>query len=244
MWALSYGKPYLLRRLCRSLSRIDPQRWELKLLKAAPASLFLPCEYLYPDYQIFQSTAGTPARALVCYTGRSLRLNIPVQLFHCAVAECFDVIIYLRDRRRSAYAEGVPGLGDNSEALTASLARHLPPGSRISVLATSEGGIAASRTANDLGASRLALFSPSLLSKASLGVPSSGVSNVDSARLFFAKDHPPDWKRAREWCGVKHMPQIEWLKTSSHGTLEHLATTEQLGSLIEWLAGGQARRLE
>lgn len=244
VWAMNYGSANLLRRMTVALSATDPDRWQLKLVKGMNPDLLLPREYLVPDYQVFECGTTALNNVLICFAGNARRLNMPVQLFHCAVAEKFDLLIYLRDNRRKGYAEGIPGLGDDPDALTQALADWVPNGSRVAVLATSAGGIAAARVANTLQADRLLLCSPPSISRAPDSFREVSLNNVGETRIFFAANHGGDRSRAREWQDVKGAPAIEWVDTVSHGTLTELAAQGELEALIEWLTGEMPGRGE
>lgn len=237
-WAMNYGSPALVRRLIKSLAASRPEHWALKIMAQSDSDLLLPRDHMTPDVQIMQTSACSPKNALICFTGNSLKLNMPVQLFHCAVVGKFDLLIYLRDKERKRYAAGIPGLGESLEELATGLADRLPRGNcRVSVLGTSGGGVAASCVANKLHARRLALFSPPSLSKSPCPAPFLSVKNVNDVRVFFARRHPEDQRRAGEWRKhVSGLPQIEWLNTTDHGTLHELAATEGLDTIGDWLA--------
>lgn len=239
MWALNYGSPALVRRLVRSVSRGEPDRWTLSLTAAARPELLLPRERWSPSFQAIHRNRETPASALVCVCGNALKLNMPVQLFHFAVADRFDVVVYLRDTRRTEYASGVPGLGSTMDAVSARLADWIPPGCRTAVLSTSGGGLAAARLAHNLRAERMALFSPPKISRASAGLSNPDFTSIKDSRVFFARGHRTDNERAQEWQYVPGAPPIEWLDTGSHGTLSHLAALGRLPDLVDWLATGR-----
>lgn len=243
MWALNYGGPALLRRLIRSASCGDPDRWTLNLVAAGRPRLLLPRERWNPSFQAIQNNRETPASALICVCGNGLKLNLPVQLFHFAVADRFDILVYLRDTRRTEYSSGLPGLGSTMDAVSAHLADWIPPGCQTAVLGTSGGCLAAVRLAHNLHAARMALFSPPKISRASAHLGDPDLTRINASRVFFARRHATDNERAQEWRYVPGVPPIEWLDTDSHGTLSRLAALGRLPDLVDWLATGRYVRI-
>lgn len=241
-WALSYGSPTLLRRAIASLATADTDEWILKIIRKADPNLLLPYEHTVPDYQMFQITTSEPRNALICFAGHALRLSIPVNLFHLAAATRFDLAIYLRDPRKSRYESGIPGLGGNLGEVADALRDRIPTACAVSVLGTSGGGIAAARVANALQARRLALFSPQMMRHMPDAIDARAISRIEDIKLFFAAGHPTDRQRAGDWSAVVPHRAIEWLDTSSHGTLKYLASTGKLDSLVDWLAATQSGR--
>jgi hypothetical protein len=239
VWTLSYGGPSLLRRLMASAASAQTQAWNLKLLQRGRADLVLPRERYVPAYQVVRSDQREPRNALVCVTGNELRLSMPVQLFHFAVADSFDVLIYLRDTNRTVYASGVPGLGTSMDEIAAALRQWIPEGCELSVLSTSGGGFAAAHLANRLRADRAALFSPPRPSRSPAALREPALDRVGQCRIFFARDHSADVQRAGEWLDVPGVAGIEWLDTASHGTLKYVAEHDRLGDLVDWLVTGR-----
>lgn len=84
-WAMNYGRPALVRRLIKALAASKPEHWALKIMERADSDLLLPRDRMTPDVQIMQTSASPPKNALICFTGNALKLNMPVQLFHCAI---------------------------------------------------------------------------------------------------------------------------------------------------------------
>jgi len=239
VWALSYGGPSLLRRLIASANSAHPDAWNLKLLQRGRADMVLPRERYVPAYQVVRNSQGEPRNALVCVTGNEHRLSMPVQLFHFAVADSFDLLVYLRDPNRTLYGSGVPGLGTSIEEVAAALTEWVPEGCAVSVLSTSGGGLAAAHLANRLRADRAALFSPPRLSRSPATLRESALDRVGQCRIFFARANSADVERAGEWQDVSGVAGIEWLDTHSHGTLKHVAEQDRLADLVDWLATGR-----
>lgn len=240
-WAMSYGSPTFLQRLLKSLSGVDTQHWGLNIVRKVDPRLLLPGECTTPDYQMLTTSDTRPTDALICFCDNAFRLNIPVQLFHCAAAGRFDLLIYLRDKKKTGYTSGLTGLGKNLDEVISSLRDLVPSGCRIAVVSASSGGFAAARYASALRVNRLALFSPSSISRLSETIPSGALDSVEDTRIFFAGNNTKDRKRAAEWQKATSVSKIEMLDRSSHGTLRQLSMEGGLDRLIDWLAAGNGR---
>jgi len=209
IWALSYGRPVLLQRLITSAAGRDTGVWNLKLLQRGRADLVLPRERYVPAYQVVRNSQGKPRNALVCVTGNSDRLNMPVQLFHFSVADSFDLLVYLRDPNRTLYGSGVPGLGTSMEEVGDALTEWIPGDCVVSVLSTSAGGLAAAHLANRLRADRAALCSPPRLSRSPAALREPALDRVGQCRIFFARANSGDVERAGEWLDIPGVAGIE-----------------------------------
>lgn len=235
-WLFSYGSPKLLGRLANSLASHKTGRQDLEAIKRTGAGRLLPREYITPDFQRIQ-TSEHPRTALVCFTGNSFRLNMPLQLFHCLVADQFDLIFYLRDPEKQLFTQGIGGVATSLDGLIAELRRQIPAGCHIAAISTSSGGYAAMRFAEEAGAARLAIFSPPLTFR---NVPSvSGPARIapDNARIFFARENKRDVRFASDWGGTGYASAIRWIDTDSHGTLKHVFGRGESRALIKWLRG-------
>lgn len=241
-WLLCHGGTALMGRLLRAAASHPGGDWRWDLLRQSGPDRVLPGEHLVPEFQSVQRT-GSPASALICFTGSTGRLNMPVQLFHCAVVGRFDALIYLRDPAKLLYTRGIAGLADSIPELGEWLRARLPPGCRLAVLGTSGGGIAAAHTAQALGARRLVLCSPPFEHRGVCALPATGFDKVGRARLFLAAHNDLDRQLASLWRSAHRAPRIEHLDTDSHGTLAHLAREGRLAGLIDWLAMGSAPAL-
>lgn len=237
-WALAYGHPGAVRAIMSSLKDTTLESWAQEVLQQADPDLLLPREHLAPDFQKMQTSSGSPERVLVCFAGNAQRLNMPVQLFHCAVAQHFDLLVYLRDFRRQRFIQGIPGLGADIDELAAALRRHIPSGCHLSVLGTSGGGIAATRVAGILNADRLALFSPAYRFKEVSAIPVDLELDARSVLLFLAAHNSPDRRLGDQWSGTSLGSAIRWLDADSHGTLSYLTKTGRFDEVISWLSGG------
>lgn len=236
-WLLSYGSPQLLDILLDSLAAHGTRRRELAAFSQAGSRHLLPREYITPDFQRVQN-AAQPQTALVCFTGDSLRLNMPVQLFHSHVAGRFDLILYLRDAEKQLFTRGIQGMAASMDELFAELRRHIPAGCHLAVLSASSGGYAAARFAEAAGARRLAMFSPPLKFRDVAAVSGPARMPPSDARIFFARTNEGDVRFASDWAGTGYADAIRWFDTSSHGTLKYLFAQGESQSLVDWLRGG------
>ena len=236
-WALCYTSPRILRKLISALADERSEKGALGLIKQIDPSLLLPREHITPDFQRFQRSFSRPKTALVCFTGNGQKLNIPVQLFHILVIRTFDLVVYLRDDNKQQFIHGIPGLGTSLEELGGALQRIIPQDCHIAILSTSSGGLAASRIAEELCAHRMALFSPGFTFKKNLAIKDITKTSSENVRLFFARNHSGDAKLAELWKKSHLSDSIQWLETSTHGTLAHLVYAGNFRALAQWLAG-------
>lgn len=236
-WALAYGHPGVVRAIMSSLKDTTPTSWAQEVLQRANPALLLPREHLAPDFQKMQTSSGRPERALVCFAGNAQKLNMPVQLFHCAVARHFDLLVYLRDFRRQRFIQGIPGLGADIDELAAALRRHIPSRCHLSILGTSGGGIAATRVAGILNADRLVLFSPAHRFKQVAATSGGPVPDSSKTLLIFSAHNNKDAKLADEWTETVLRSSIHRMDTTSHGTLARLAAAGRFGDVVGWLSG-------
>lgn len=235
-WILSYGSPIVIRQMIRALAKQEVNDWRLAVVKQGNPSLILLREHRAPAFQWMQTSSHHPRSVLVCLTGNAQRLSMPVQLFHCAAAKAFDLLIYLRDPARQRFTCGAPGLGGNLDELSETLRQSIPADCRIAVLSTSGGGTAALHIGEALSACRAALFSPPYHFKDINAVPDAGVANVGDVRLYFGAYNERDRRLARVWQDAGIAVPIVWLNTRSHGTLLHTASVGGFEELLVWLS--------
>lgn len=236
-WLIAYGTPRLIARLREALVGGGSEQWAIRALLRIPTDQLLPREYITPDYQQFQ-TRSHPRTALVCFTGNALRLNVPVQLFHCIAANRFDLIIYLRDFKRCSFTQGIPGIARDQDELHALLRSRIPMDCRIAVIGTSGGGFAAVRFAERVGAERLAMFSPPLRLKDERAVEGEARVPPENVRIYFAGMNQGDRAFASDWSSTGYASSTRLFATDSHGTLRYLLGCEQGDALLNWLLGG------
>jgi hypothetical protein len=240
-WLLSYGSPKLLSEVIgRSRDLRAGNNRILHLIRKAGTDKLLPRDYIAPDIQRWQS-CDNPRKALICFTGNAQRLNMPVQLFHCLVADEFDLILYLRDPAKRQFTHGVPGIADDIRSLSRYLRNRIPGDCKISVIGTSGGGYAAAEFSRWVKVDRMALFSPPPASK---GVPvdiDPMVTPASRVRIYFACDHPKDRNWADSWSRTEYSGSLVWLKTDSHGTLGSIAWHGEFQNMLAWLSGNDKR---
>ena len=103
----------------------------------------------------FYSRNGTRKnkKLIICFTGNSLRLMMPIPLFLQQVDADQNDILLLRDPTKNGYRMGVPGIGENLEAAIDRLPELIPLHSyqNVSSFGTSGGGLPAIITALRLG---------------------------------------------------------------------------------------------
>lgn len=235
-WLLCYGNPIMLAHLITALQGTMPREPELRaLLHADPAQL-LPREHISPDFQRVQNSPK-PKTALICFAGNAHKLNIPVHLFHCLVTARFDLIFYLRDFDKQRFTHGIAGMASDLAGLSQSLRRQIPEDCRIAVVGTSAGGYAAAQVAENLGAGRLALFSPPLLFKGVAAAGRPARLPGQCVRLFFAEDNKLDRQLARDWSETDYASSIRWMDTDTHGTLRQLLADGRFNQFLDWMLG-------
>lgn len=236
-WALCYTPPRVLVRLFATLCGGAAAGPVIDAVAATDPGLLLAREHITPDYQAFRHVRNEAPRVVVCFTGNAYKLNVPVQLFHCLAVKAFDQLVYLRDDRKQQFVDGVPGLGDDPDALADALAERIPRGAHVAIVATSSGGLAATRTADRLGAARVALFSPTFSYRGESAEAAARRLDPANVRLYLAAGNTMDAGLARAWSASGLAGAIREVDSASHGTLSYLVRTDLAGELLGWLAG-------
>lgn len=145
-------------------------------LQTIPKLSFLPIQQLYLSKEI-------PENVLLCFTGRTGRLNMPLPIFHERTTKHFDCIAYLYDPFNDYYSSI-----DNTIRLAIDGIKDKWPKARIVSLSTSTGGIMAHKLSNEYQDMKKLSFSP-LLSKSDFlleQMKSQGNKIFKSTRFFFA----------------------------------------------------------
>ncbi|MCC5797768.1 MAG: hypothetical protein JJU48_10655 [Methylophaga sp.] len=238
-WLLTYGTPALIAHLLKQTAGFSgSHQARLDLIRRGGIERLLLREHISPDLQLWQSCEH-PQTALICFTGKGGKLNIPVQLFHSCVASKFDLIIYLRDPHKRLFTRGIPGIATTIESLGKYLHSQIPEGCNISIIGTSGGGYAAMAIAEQLNAHRIALFSPPLTYEGKTVTDTEKKLPARNVRLYFARYHELDIQWANNWKKTSYRRAIRWLKTDSHGTLSQLFRTADFEPLLGWLRADQ-----
>lgn len=242
-WLLAFAPPALLQEMWRRTPGVQSTvLGDLEVVRQAGVTRLLPRDYISPELQRWQ-TSTSPHNTLVCFTAKAGKVNIPVQLFHSLVADKFDLIYYLRDPEKRFFTDGIPGIATNTGELCDYLRAHIPESSRISVLGVSSGGYVATDFARQVAVDRLTLFSPPLTYNDATVISNKMATPASRARIYFAKCHKRDREWAREWKRTKYKSAIKWIKTDSHGTLDHLYRHGDFEEFLAWMSGKQKKGL-
>ncbi len=232
-WLLCYSRPSLVRQFLTKLSTIEPEDVTLKTLKHVDPKHILLKEYINPDIQKIK-LSDKPNNALICFTGGTHRLNIPVQLFHFIAAKYFDLIFYLKDFSSQCFMNGIPPIASNMHELAIYLEQNIPKPCYVSVLGTSAGGYAAASFAELLPVNRLILFSPPFYFKNKPAIDTLKI-HPKHVKMFFAKRNNQDCRFFECWSKTNYFSSIRPLDTDTHGTLKYLFKTGQLNALFNWV---------
>jgi hypothetical protein len=93
---------------------------------------------------------------LLIFTGLGQKTALPLELIHPLLTPCGVSLVYLRDRQRLLYLNGIASLGDSYGETLAALGRLLPDTTRrLLCFGNSAGGYGALRYGLDLGAERV-----------------------------------------------------------------------------------------
>lgn len=235
-WILCYGGSRLIEQLIQRRKLTGLQTQLHRAINQADLVHVLPREHIEPEVQKV-CVSPSSKHALICFTGLSHRLNIPVQLFHFMAAKHFDLILYLRDVKKKQFVEGIPGVASNIEALSGYLRNQIPPHCHVAALGTSGGGYAAARLAEYMKIDKLALFSPPITLNQKHSVSEPTRHTMDSMRLFFANNSQMDCFLAGQWAYRGYQSVLRLLTTQSHGTLSYIFQKEKMNHLFHWLKG-------
>lgn len=237
-WVLRYAPPSLLRRLTAHAGLAASPDPFLRVLAVTDPADLLSWDHVQPDVQVVR-TGERPRRALVCFTGNALELNLPVRIFHALARPHFDVLVYLRDHRKQLFFDGIPTLAEDRMALEGWVKSRVPDDCALSVLGTSSGGVAAAFFAERFRARRLMLFGPPPQFRGLAPVGGTCRMNLDDVRVLFATESAMDQRYAAQWATTAYAPALEMLDTHRHGALGHLFLEDsRLDAVFSWLCGG------
>lgn len=236
-WLLTHGSPKLITKLMASLSSSNVNQLILNTIKNSKPLYILPREYISPDFQKIQKKKN-PKTALVCFTGNSKKLNIPVQLFHFLVANNFDLIFYLRDPKKQFFTQGIENIAANETQLMEFLEKQIPADCHTAVLGTSSGCYAAFRFAEKITPNRLVMFSPPLTFKNVSVIKKTMKTPLSNIRMYFGGLNELDCKYFSDWSTTRYIDSLRLFDTKSHGTLRYLYESGNFNKLVDWLLGG------
>ena len=200
---------------------------------------------------------GRPA-AVVVFTGLADRMVMPLPLFDRYLAELDLSAIYLRDRNRIGYFNGVKSLGDYSDSVRGLKKIIADLGAeRVHTVGNSAGGIGALTFGIDLNAAQIVGFSaPISITRAAAnmdrrtqvfaerllgGVPESRrdlrarlMARTDGGQthLFYGSDMPEDRMHAQTLIGVDGVTLYPLPGLAGHGALFRLAQNGDLRKLF------------
>jgi hypothetical protein len=196
---------------------------------------------------------GRPA-AVIVFTGLADRMVVPLPLFDRYLAELDLSAIYLRDKKRIGYFQGVKSLGDYDQSV-AGLKDILADlgAERVHTVGNSAGGIGAVSMGIDLNAAHIVGFSaPTSLTNAAADMDRRTrvfaermLINVPEARrdlrarlmartdggqthLFYGSDMPEDRMHAQTLLGVQGVTLYPLPGLAGHGALFRLAQNGDL----------------
>ena len=232
-WVMSYGRAALVRKLLTLMEASEGGHPTYELLKKSNPDEFLTMEHITPDFQMVTKKSEVN-NVLVCFAGNSLRINIPVQIFHLAVKDHFDQIIYLRDPLKQYFTLGMNSIADDFDDLAKLLCEKLPAKSHLTVLGTSSGGFAAMNFANYAQPERLLLFSPPYEFRGNCAPTDKLQMSRNNIRIFFAENSKFDVDLVKQWKASPLTACVELVDGDSHSTLEYLWETEGFYKIIDW----------
>lgn len=145
-------------------------------LSSIPELSFLPIQQLYLSKEV-------PNNILLCFTGRTGRLNMPLPIFHSLTSKHFDCIVYLYDPFNDYYSSV-----EHTIKLAVDNIKNKWPAAKLSSLSTSTGGIMAHKLGSAYESMKKLSFSP-LLSKSNFLLEEIKNQNGEifkATRFFFA----------------------------------------------------------
>lgn len=236
-WSICFAPPSLLRHLMSHPAAINSEKLNLRALASSGPEDLLPRDHIQPDIQIVR-TSLRPKKALICFTGKAMQLNMPVRVFHLLASPHFDCIVYLRDHCRQLFLDGIETVADDLGGLNAFVRKQVPDDCALSVLSTSGGSIAATFFAERYGAQRALLSGPLAEFRNTRPLARNCQMETDNVRLIFAKRNPMDQRFAEQWAATAYAPAMRMLDTNRHDTLTYLFEQNgDLENMLSWLAG-------
>ncbi|HEY3812699.1 MAG TPA: hypothetical protein VGL66_05700 [Caulobacteraceae bacterium] len=205
------------------------------------------------ESDVIVARGGRPA-AVIVFTGLADRMVLPLPLFDRYIAELDLSAIYLRDRNRVGYFNGVKSLGDYDASITG-LKKILADigAERVHTVGNSAGGIGAVSMGIDLEAANIVGFSaPISITRAAADMDRRTqvfaerlLGNTPAARrdlrarliarkdggqthLFYGSDMPEDRMHAQTLIGVDGVTLYPLPGLAGHGALFRLAQSGDL----------------
>ena len=194
---------------------------------------------------------------IIGFCGGSHQLGMPINLLDRWLAQTGSHVIYLRDRKKIGYAEGIPTLGDDM-ASTIDTLRHLAGdvgARRIVCLGHSAGATGALRFARTLGAERVLALSPitggaEYEERISPHLPTvAGAPWVDlvplyrdgggvRAHIVYGEQHEGDRQQCVRMAGLRGITVEALADCESHHIMGELLRAGRLEKVIHWLMSG------
>jgi hypothetical protein len=209
------------------------------------------------DSDIISVKGGKPA-AVVVFTGLADRMLVPLPLFDRYLAELDLSAIYLRDRNRIGFFDGVKSIGGYNQTV-ATLRKRLKDlgADTVHTVGNSAGGIGALSYGLDLGAKHIIGFSTPTLIASSTGqhdrramvflermlggVPAArrdlrqrflDTPDHGEVHLFYGQDMPEDRMHAQVLAGLPGVTLYPLPGLAGHGALFRLAQAGHLRTIF------------